>query len=113
VADPATGSVLGTVATGARPYATAFALGRGFVTDQYADTVTVFDLETLAPVSTLDVGEYPEGADTTSDGRRIVVANWFSNTLSVIDAGTLEVTGEIPTGDGPRAFGKFIAPAPN
>ena len=89
--------------------ALAAAAGRGFVTDQYADTVTVFDAATLAPLATVEVGEYPEGIDTSPDGARVYVANWFSNTLSVIDAASLKVTAEIATGDGPRAFGEFVA----
>jgi len=56
------------------------------------------------------VGEYPEGINTSTDGMGIVVANWFSNSLSIIDAQTLEVTEELKTGDGPRAFGLFILP---
>jgi YVTN family beta-propeller protein len=56
----------------------------------------------------LDVGEYPEGVDTTGDGQ-IAVANWFSNTLSVIDAASLETLAEVETCDGPRAFGAFVA----
>ncbi|MDT8858106.1 beta-propeller fold lactonase family protein [Paracoccaceae bacterium Fryx2] len=109
VVNPETGQVLGRVATGARPYAVAFAAGRGFVTNQYADSVTVFDLATLAVQAEIAVGEYPEGIDATEDGTRIVVANWFSNSLTVIDAASLAVIGEIETGDGPRAFGRFVA----
>jgi YVTN family beta-propeller protein len=37
-----------------------------------------------------------------------VVANWGSNTLSLLDATTLKVTKEIPVPDGPRAFGDFL-----
>jgi len=44
------------------------------------------------------------------DGRRVFVANWFSNEVCVIDADSLQVTARIPTGDGSRAFGRFIAP---
>lgn len=109
VLDPA-GGVLATVPVGARPYGVAFARGRAFVTNQYADTVSVIDLATLAPVAEIAVGEYPEGIDVTSDGATVVVANWFSNTVSLIDPERLTVTGEIATGDGPRAFGRFIAP---
>jgi YVTN family beta-propeller protein len=36
------------------------------------------------------------------------VANWESNTLSIIDAATLRVVGEVKVGDGPRAFGTFL-----
>ena len=40
--------------------------------------------------------------------QRIIVANWESNTLSIIDAEKLMVIGEIKVGDGPRAFGAFL-----
>ena len=89
----------------------AFAQGLGFVTNQYSDTVSVFDLKSLNVLSTIEVGEYPEGIDVTADGRTIVVANWFSNSVSLIDASEMRVIGEIETGDGPRAFGRFISAA--
>lgn len=110
--DPVSGQVLGHAATRERPYAVAFAGGRGFVTNQYDDSVSVFDATSLAAIATIDTGEYPEGIDTTADGRQIVVANWFSNSLTVIDPVSLEVVGEIATGDGPRAFGRFLSAAP-
>ena len=90
VLDAVEGTTLATVEVGARPYGVAFAQGRAFVSNQYADSVSVIDLATLAPVGLIDVGEYPEGIDATPD------------------RDTLEVTGEIDTGDGPRAFGAFI-----
>ena len=108
VLDPDSGEVLAAVKVGERPYGVAFANGRAFVTNQYADSVSVIDLETLRPLATIGVGEYPEGIDATSDGAIIVVANWFSNTVSLIDAAGLEVVDDIETADGPRAFGVFI-----
>ena len=98
----------GRVAVGMRPYAVALAQGRGFVTDQYGGTVSVFDLATLKSVKRITVGDYPEGIAATADGRRIIVANWESNTVSVIDAVALKVVGEGKVGDGPRAFGAFL-----
>ena len=53
--------LLGSVAVGKRPYAVALAKGRGFSTDQYGGTVSVFDLATLQPVKRISVGDYPEG----------------------------------------------------
>ena len=108
LADPASGEVLGSVKTGERPYGVAFSGKNGFVTDQYGDTVTVFDATTLIPVGRLDVGEYPEGIDVSTDGQSLFVANWFSNTITVIDATRGEAMAEIETGDGPRAFGQFV-----
>ena len=112
VVDPVSGRVLGHVKTRERPYAVAFASGRGFVTNQYDDSVSVFDAQSLAAVSVIDTGEYPEGIDASADGRRIIVANWFSNSLTIIDSESLQILGEITTGDGPRAFGRFVSTAP-
>ena len=86
----------------------ALAGGRGFVTDQYSNTVTVFDTVSLAVVGTIDVGDHPEGIAASRDGRSVYVANWGSNTLGVIDAGTMKVTKDILVADGPRAFGDFL-----
>jgi YVTN family beta-propeller protein len=108
VIDIADSREIGRVKTGLRPYAVALAQGRGFVTDQYDGTVSVFDLSTLKPLKRITVGDYPEGIAATADGSRIIVANWESNSLSVIDAIELKVTGEIKVGDGPRAFGAFL-----
>nr|WP_238182613.1 beta-propeller fold lactonase family protein [Methylobacterium trifolii] len=98
----------GRVKTGERPYVIALATGRGFVTDQYSGTVTVFDAATLATIATIDVGDHPEGIAAGKDGKTVYVANWGDNTLTLIDTTTLKPTGTIPTGDGPRAFGDFL-----
>ena len=63
VIDHATPSGGGTVKVGSRPYAVALSGGRGYVTDQYGGTVTVFDLDTLEVVGTVPVGEFPEGIE--------------------------------------------------
>ncbi len=109
VVDHSTGEVVGTVPSGDRPYGVTFAQGKGFVTDQYADTLTIFDPISYKVLDTIDTGEYPEGIDVSHNGERIYVANWFSNALWVFDAKTNDLIAEIETGDGPRAFGKFVA----
>ena len=109
VVDPEAGAVSATVPVGERPYGIAFAAGRAFVTNQYEDTVTVLSLDDLSEVAVIDVGEYPEGIDTTPDGRHIVLANWFENTVTVIDPTALSVLRTIGTADGPRAFGTFVS----
>jgi YVTN family beta-propeller protein len=38
----------------------------------------------------------------------VYVANWFDNTVSVVDAESLKVVKTIATGNGSRAFGQFI-----
>ncbi|CAO4170589.1 beta-propeller fold lactonase family protein [Methylorubrum populi] len=106
--DVAAGRETGRVATGQRPYVIALAAGRGFVTDQYSNTVTVFDPVTLRKLAAIDVGDHPEGIAATRDGKTVVVANWGDNALSLIDTSSLTVTGTIETGDGPRSFGDFL-----
>jgi YVTN family beta-propeller protein len=60
VTDLAAGTLLGTVAVGKRPYAVALPRRRGFSTDQYGGTVSVFDLATLQLVKRISIGDYPE-----------------------------------------------------
>ncbi len=108
IIDPRSAAVVATVAVGDRPYGIAFAGGHAFTTDQYADTVSIYRLSDFERAGLLEVGEAPEGIDATPDGTLIVSTNWFSNTVSLIDPGTIEVVGEIETGDGPRAVGRFI-----
>ena len=108
VIDPADGTILATIAVGERPYGVAFAGGRAFVTNQYANSISVIDLSTLTSVAEVAVGEYPEGIDATADGNRVVFANWFENTVTVMDAKTRSVIYNIDTCDGPRAFGEFL-----
>ncbi len=86
----------GRVTTGERPYVVALTATRGFVTDQYSNTVTVFNLKTLTNVAAIEVGDHPEGIAASRDGSRLYVTNWGSNTLGVIDATTLKVIKDIP-----------------
>lgn len=108
VVDLDKGAEIGRIRTGLRPYVIALAQGRGFVTDQYAGTVTAFDLATATPLKAIRVGDHPEGIAASADGRHVYAVNWGDNTLSVIDAAALAVTREIAVGDGPRSFGDFV-----
>ena len=93
---------------GRRPYAVALAGGRAFVTNQYADSVSVIDLQSSKVVKTIDVGDHPEGIEADPAGAFVYVACWFDNVLQRIDAQTLTITGDADVGDGPRAFGLFL-----
>lgn len=107
VIDPIAGRLIGAVPTGSHPYAVAFAGGRGFVTNQYAGTVTVFDPQSLAVTAEIATGDYPEGIAALPDGSGVVVANWDSDTVQVIDARDLRIRAEVEVPAGPRAFGQF------
>ena len=106
VIDPAEARVIATIPVGERPYAVAFTGGRGFVTNQYSASLTVFDAETLAVIGQVETDEYPEGIAATGDGH-LLVANWFSDTVQLVDAARLEVDATLKMPEGPRAFGAF------
>ena len=47
--------------------------------------------------------------EASADGRFVYVANWDSNTLSIIDAQVLTVAvGSLGAGSSPRGFGTFL-----
>lgn len=108
VIDIATRRVLGSVPTGRRPYAVALVNGRGFSTDQYGGSVTVFDLGKLTPIKTIKACDHPEGIEADPSGHDVYVACWGDNLLLRLDPVGLEVTGKAGVGDGPRSFGNFL-----
>ena len=85
----------------------ALAAGRAFVTDQYAGTVSVFDVDHLTVVKTLEVGDHPEGIAADGSGS-VYFALWGDDELVKIDAVKLEVVARTRVGSGPRAFGEFL-----
>ncbi|SCY26582.1 YncE family protein [Paracoccus tibetensis] len=105
--DPALGTLTGSLPTGSHPYAVAFAGGKGFVTNQYGGSVTIFDAASLDLLGEVDLGGYPEGIAALPDDSGVAVANWDSDTLTIIDAVTLEPRAELAMPAGPRAFGQF------
>ena len=97
-----------TIKTGRRPYAVALASGRGFVTDQYSGTVTVFEAATGAVAQTLEACDHPEGIEADAAEAYVYVACWGDNIVLKIDTKTLQIIAKASVGDGPRAFGKFL-----
>ena len=60
----------------------------------------------------MNVGYSPKGVAVNPNGTKVYVANWNSNTVSVIDTATNTVTETVNVGYGPTAFGQFISPLP-
>ncbi len=108
VVDIAAQKIVRTIKVGQRPYAVALASGRGFVTDQYTGTVTVFKAATGAVERTLEACDHPEGIEAGADEAHVYVACWGDNIVLKIDAETLKIIAKASVGDGPRAFGKFL-----
>jgi YVTN family beta-propeller protein len=65
--------------------------------------VTVIELDTLAPVATIDIqAKEPRGIGITRDGKFLLTANKDSGNISVIDTATLEVVKHIEIGKNPE-----------
>ena len=66
------------------------------------------DTSTLAIDQVIAVGKVPKYAATTPDGRYLLVSNWCSYDLSVVDLATAKEVKRIPLGPYPR--GIAVAP---
>lgn len=68
-------------------------------------------IDTVTATISIGTSRGPNGVAVTPDGKKVYVANAFSNNVSVIDAEKNKVTATIPVGLNPNGFGIFIQPA--
>jgi len=106
VVETVSGKLAGTIlhTTGVHGIAFAPAHKRGFTSNGRADTVTVFELDTLRVVQEVAVsGKKPDAILYEPQHDHIITANGESANLSVIDADTLKVEASVPL-PGPPEF---------
>jgi len=77
-------------------------LGRGFVSDGQANTVTIFDLKTLKPIADVPTGQKPDAIIYDPATARVFAFNGGSNSATVIDAASGKVAGTVDLGGGPE-----------
>jgi YVTN family beta-propeller protein len=77
-------------------------LGRGFVSNGQAPTVTIFDLKTLKPIADVPTGKKPDAIIYDPATSRVFAFNGGSNSATVIDAATGKVAGTVDLGGGPE-----------
>lgn len=77
-------------------------LGRGFVSNGQASTVTIFDLKTLQPIADVPSGQKPDAIIYDPATSRVFAFNGGSNSATAIDAGTGKVAGTVDLGGGPE-----------
>jgi len=65
--------------------------------------------KTTAMIPKIQVGVTPKIVKSTPDSKYVLVANWHSNSVSVIDSGTLKQIKEIIVGGGKRYIPRGIA----
>jgi DNA-binding beta-propeller fold protein YncE len=105
VIDLESGAVVGAIpdTPGLHGIALAPELGRGFVSAGRANSVTVFDLKTLATLATIPVtGENPDAIAFEPVSRRVFTFNGRTANATAIDATTNQVVGTVPLGGKPE-----------
>ena len=106
VIETVSGKLAGSIQHTAGVHGVAFApaLQRGFTSNGRANTVSVFELDTLRVIREVPVsGTSPDAILYEPQQNHIFTANRESANLSVIDAGTLQVVATIPL-PGPPEF---------
>lgn len=90
VFDAQSKAVVGTIAhtEGVHGVAVAADLDRGYTSNGFTNSVTVFELSSLKPVATVSVGGKPDSIVYDPASKRVFVANAKDKSLSVIDAAT-------------------------
>lgn len=77
-------------------------LHRGFVSDGRDNQVTIFDLGTLAVISTAKAGTNPDGIVYDPFSQRVFAFNGRSKDMTAIDAATGKVVGTVALGGKPE-----------
>ena len=77
-------------------------LGRGFVSNGQASTVSIFDLKTLKPIADVPTGQKPDAIIYDPATSRVFAFNGGSNSATAIDAATGKVAGTVSLEGGPE-----------
>jgi YVTN family beta-propeller protein len=104
VVDPDAGKVVGQITQlhGVHGIAVASDLNKGFISNGQSNSVTVFDLKTLAKTGEPATGQNPDSICYEPKTKRVLTFNGRSNDASVIDAKTNEIVATFPVGPKPE-----------
>lgn len=104
VLDVDSGAIVGKISDtpGVHGIAVAPGLGRGFVSNGRASTVTIFDLKTLQKSGEVQTGKNPDAILYDPATRRVFAFNGGSHSATVIEAADGKVAGTIELGGGPE-----------
>src|SRR6202043_2347296 len=104
VIDVDSGKIVGSIPKmpGVHGIAIAPDLGRGFVSNGQASTVTIFDLKTLKRIADVPTGKKPDAIIFDPATSRVFAFNGESDSATAIDAGTGKVAGTVDLGGGPE-----------
>lgn len=105
VVDPDAGKVVGTIPQlhGVHGIAVAADLGKGFISNGQSNSVTVFDLKTLAKTGEpASGGQNPDAICYEPRTKRVFAFNGRSHDATAIDAKTNEIVGTFKLGGAPE-----------
>jgi YVTN family beta-propeller protein len=104
VIDPKAGKVVGQITQlhGVHGIAVVSDLGKGFITNGASNSVTIFDLKTLAKVGEPQTGQNPDSVCFEPKTRHIFTFNGRSNDSTAIDPKTNEVIKSFALGGKPE-----------
>jgi DNA-binding beta-propeller fold protein YncE len=104
IIDVDAGKVVGQITQlhGVHGIAVAPELGKGFISNGQSNSVTVFDLKTLAKTGEPATGQNPDAICYEPKTKRIFTFNGRSNDSTAIDAKSNEIVGSFPVGDKPE-----------
>jgi DNA-binding beta-propeller fold protein YncE len=104
VLDVDSGAIVGKIPNtlGVHGIAIAPELGRGFVSDGQASTVTIFDLKTLKTIGEVPTGKKPDAIIYDQATSQVFAFNGGSDSTTVISAADGKVTGTLELGGGPE-----------
>ena len=104
VLDVDSGKVMGDIPDTAGVHGIALApeLGRGFTSNGRADTVTIFDLKTLATIGQVKTGQNPDAIVFDALSKRVFAMNGRSGDATAIDAASGKVAGTVALGGKPE-----------
>jgi DNA-binding beta-propeller fold protein YncE len=71
-------------------------LGRGFISDGAAGTITIFDMSTLKEIGTLPAGKNPDCIIYDAGTKRVFAMNGGSHDATVVDAPSEKVVATLP-----------------
>ncbi|HUJ48728.1 MAG TPA: YncE family protein [Bryobacteraceae bacterium] len=104
VVDPKAGKVVGQITQlhGVHGIAVAPEFGKGFITNGQSNSVTIFDLKSLAKVGEPQTGQNPDSVCFEPKTKHIFTFNGRSNDSTAIDPKTNEVIKSFPLGGKPE-----------
>jgi len=104
VVDPDAGKVVGTISQlhGVHGIAIANDLNKGFITNGQSNSVTIFDLKTLAKEGEPATGKNPDAVCYEPKTKRVFTMNHSGNDATSIDAKSGEVLKTFPLGPAPE-----------